>query len=170
VIHKQNLFVNWKDEFVNDRSNFMDVLIVFVSLLAIPLQNVSGLSNVRIIRILRTVRVFHKIESMRLILTALSAAVVPVASAFFLMFLFTSIYAVLAVELFSSKSEVLIPPPLLLFLSSIRSCIFAIASFPVFFLSFILSSIHSLWRMDGNKNVVFLSILQRASWMSRAVW
>lgn len=75
-----------------------------VSWLAYPLQGVPGLSNVRIVRVLRTVRVFKRIDSMRLMLTAISAAVVPVTSAFFLMFLFTSIYAVLAVDLYKSRS------------------------------------------------------------------
>jgi hypothetical protein len=46
------------------------------------------------VRVLRTVRVLKRIDSMRLMLAALSAAVAPVTSAFFLMFLVTAIYAV----------------------------------------------------------------------------
>ena len=98
-----NLFGTWREDFIEDKWNFFDTFIVVMSLAAYPLQGVPGLSNVKIIRVLRVVRLFRRVESMRLIISALGAAIIPVSSAFFLMFLFTSIYAVLAVELFSHK-------------------------------------------------------------------
>jgi hypothetical protein len=49
--------------------NLFDCFIVLFSWLAYPLSKVPGMGCVRSVRVLRTIRVFHRIDSMRLMLT-----------------------------------------------------------------------------------------------------
>ena len=54
-------------------------------------------------QVFRVIRLFKKLESMRIIVTSLTHAAIPVLNAFLIMLLFTCMYAVFAVTLYGEK-------------------------------------------------------------------
>jgi voltage-gated sodium channel len=99
-----NIGAHWFFEFWEDRANWLDTGVVLISLVGLTMQGGGAFTVIRIMRVLRVVRVFKRIASVRLIVTALGAAVVPVSNAFFIMILATTIWAILGVNLFDKRS------------------------------------------------------------------
>lgn len=100
-----NLVARWFWNFWSDRANWMDFFVVAVSLVGLFSSSGGGgaFTVLRIMRVFRVVRVFKRLASVRLIITALGTAVIPVSNAFFIMILATSIWAILGVNLYSAK-------------------------------------------------------------------
>ena len=95
-----NMIANWWAPFWSDPWNILDFVVVVVSAIAMGLESMPGVNVLRLMRVFRVVRLFKRLESLRTIVESLSAAVVPVANAFFVLILVASLYAVLAVMLF----------------------------------------------------------------------
>ena len=96
-----NLYGSFWRPFVANPWNYLDTLVVLVgacSLLRIELP--SPLDQLKILRAFRILRLFKKVESLNKILVALVRSIPGVMNAFFVMFIFMAIYAVLAVDLF----------------------------------------------------------------------
>uniref|UniRef100_A0A6U5CI52 PH domain-containing protein n=3 Tax=Hemiselmis andersenii TaxID=464988 RepID=A0A6U5CI52_HEMAN len=95
-----NMFANWMIPFFSDSWNNFDLLVVIVSVLALAFEEIPGLSTLRLMRAFRVLRLFGRLSSLRQIINALTAAIIPVLNAFFIMLLVTSIYSILAVSFF----------------------------------------------------------------------
>uniref|UniRef100_A0A7S0EEW1 Ion transport domain-containing protein n=1 Tax=Hanusia phi TaxID=3032 RepID=A0A7S0EEW1_9CRYP len=102
-----NAFANWFRDFFFNGWNLFDTLVVSVSIIGAALPNVPGVSVLRLFRVFRVLRLFHRLSSLRIIINAVTASILPVANAFVVLLLITAIYAVLACMLFKSRDEVL---------------------------------------------------------------
>jgi len=83
-----------------------DLLVVAVSIVALILKDAPGFSLLRLVRVFRVVRVVRRLQSLRRIVNSLASSIVPMCSAFSVLFLVTSIYAVVAVDLFGEENPV----------------------------------------------------------------
>ena len=99
-----NMGAHWFWEFWEDKANWLDTLVVLLSVIGIFTSGGSAFTVIRIMRVFRVLRVFKRLASVRLILKALASAVVPVSNAFFIMLLATTIWAILGVNLFDKRS------------------------------------------------------------------
>ena len=91
--------------FICDWTNIFDLAIVGVSIVGIVLNdlpNVKVLRLFRVARVLRIVRVFRAITPLRILLTALVNAIVPVLYSFLLLALVISTFAIIATDMFGS--------------------------------------------------------------------
>ena len=59
----------------------------------------------RLIRVFKMVRLFRKLTALRVLINALSSSVVPVLYSFVILILISSIYSVLATDLFRPRGE-----------------------------------------------------------------
>eukprot|EP00960_Hanusia_phi_P068162 766775-Hanusia_phi.AAC.1 len=99
-----NLISHWFWPFVSDGWSVFDFVIVSISLVAMIVGNLPGVKSLRLMRAFRVLRLFGRLQSLRQIITALTHSIIPVLNAFLIMLLVTSIYAILAVNFFSSRS------------------------------------------------------------------
>jgi len=99
------LCINWYGSFFipffRDRWNFLDLTIVVLGLFSLArVEAVSKLSFVRVIRTFRVVRLFKRLKSLNSIITAVGKSIPGVASAFLIMLIVMSVYAIIAVDLY----------------------------------------------------------------------
>lgn len=64
------------------------------------MEDIPGLNTLRLMRAFRVLRLFGRLSSLRQIINALTAAILPVLNAFLIMLLVISIYAILAVSFY----------------------------------------------------------------------
>lgn len=81
-------------DFWRQAANLFDTLVVFVSIASLitRLSGIQGLPNIkmfRLIRVVRVVRLFRRFESLNRIIKAISASVLPVSNALFVLLVFT---------------------------------------------------------------------------------
>lgn len=79
--------------------NVLDFCIVIASVLAIALKDAPGFSLMRMVRLFRVIRMVEQFTQLRRIVNAIVASVVPMCSALFVLFLVSSIYSLVAVDL-----------------------------------------------------------------------
>mmetsp|Transcript_15809 Transcript_15809/g.30482 ORF Transcript_15809/g.30482 Transcript_15809/m.30482 type:complete len:693 (-) Transcript_15809:210-2288(-) len=84
--------------------NVFDFVVVAISLMAIALSGLPGVSTLRLMRAFRVFRLFKRLESLRKIVRALEAAIPGCMNAFSILMLISGIYAILGVEFFSAVS------------------------------------------------------------------
>ena len=84
-----NLVANWFWPFFTDAWALFDLVVVFVSLLALIAGDMPGVNTLRLMRAFRVVRLFGRLESLRQIIDALSASMLPVGNALLIMLLIT---------------------------------------------------------------------------------
>ena len=96
-----NLYGSFIRPFVRNPWNWLDTVVVLAGIAS--LTDTEGLSGVNIIRVVRTFRVmrlFKRLTALRKIINALVNAVPGVLNALFVVLIFMSIYAIVAVDLF----------------------------------------------------------------------
>ena len=104
-----NMFVHSEKcfrPFISDPWNLIDVLVVGATL--ITAVGISGYRPPRILRLIRVVRILklvRRFPSLSRIVLALGQSVGPVINSFFLLFLFTSVYATIATHAFKDRSR-----------------------------------------------------------------
>jgi hypothetical protein len=87
-----NMFANWFRRFAYDGWNQLDVIVVTLSLVA--LGPVSMPANViRVMRAFRVIRLFGRMKSLKDIVGALTASILPVLNALLVLFIVTCICA-----------------------------------------------------------------------------
>ena len=86
--------------------NMFDFIVVVISVLSKTFNDLPGISILRLLRVFRVLRLFPRLKSLRMIINALTAAILPCANAFMVLLLFTCIYAVVAVTLFKDADPV----------------------------------------------------------------
>jgi voltage-gated sodium channel len=79
-----NLFAHWLREFVCNSWSLFDFVVVSLSLITLgPVD--FPITILRSLRALRVARLFGRLESSKKILAALSASLIPMCNAFFIM-------------------------------------------------------------------------------------
>ena len=96
-----NMYAHLWWEFVSNGWSRFDFVVVSVSLLTALSDDIPDLPITRTFLVLR---LFGRLESLRAIITALSASILPVLNAFFIMFIVLALYAILGVTLFSDMA------------------------------------------------------------------
>ena len=98
-----NLYANFWRPFVRNPWNYLDTVVVLVSLITLcNIELPEPASRIKVLRAFRVLRIFKRIKSLNQILTALLKAIPGVINAFVVMLIFMTIYAILAVDLFRS--------------------------------------------------------------------
>jgi len=97
-----NMYGKFMRNFWRDPWNIFDFIVVLSGILMMAGALQGAWKNLKVLRPLRVFRLFKRIESLNKIITALFRAIPGVINAFVIMLIFMSIYAVLAVEYFSS--------------------------------------------------------------------
>ena len=86
-----NLFCHILVPFITNPWNWLDVIIVSVSIVGVVTVQPTGI--VRILRALRVIRLFGRVASLRRIVSALTYAILPVCNIFLIYFLLLGIGA-----------------------------------------------------------------------------
>jgi hypothetical protein len=96
-----NLASNWWKSFAHDLWNWLDAVVVMISIAGLMIkEGLGALSVLRIARVLKMVKLFRSLNQLRIMIDALSSAVLPVLNAFVLVALVSSIYAIVGTDLF----------------------------------------------------------------------
>jgi hypothetical protein len=108
-----NLFSHsdkWFRTFFADGLNVCDLLVVVCMNSAVLLeyfspaaQKLPALQVLRLLRVFKVVRLFRRLQSLRILINALVASLVPLMHALGLLVLSTSVYAVIAVDFFQES-------------------------------------------------------------------
>ena len=100
-----NLTAHWFFEFFGNGWNVFDLFVVIVSCAAMFVPHLPGVSLLRLIRVVRVLKLFKQMRSLRIILQSMVSAILPVANAFVVLLLFSSLYSVMAVMFFRLSVE-----------------------------------------------------------------
>ena len=92
-------------DFVNDGWNVFDTIVVIISLIGLVLPALPAVNVLRLIRVFKMVRLFRKLTALRILINALSSSIIPVCYSFTILLLVSSIYAVIATELFTMDPQ-----------------------------------------------------------------
>ena len=76
-----NLFANWFYEFFRNSWSCFDALVVVLSLITLGPLNLP----INVLRALRVLRIFGRCKALKKILAALSASIIPMMNAFFIL-------------------------------------------------------------------------------------
>ena len=96
-----NMYGSFAIPFFSMAWNYLDLVVVMLGIFSLMrVQSVSQLSFVRVIRTFRVVRLFKRLKSLNAIINALIKSLPGVASAFLIMLIVMSIYAIISVDLF----------------------------------------------------------------------
>jgi hypothetical protein len=101
-----NLYAHWMSEFLADGWSCFDFVVVCMGIIAPFMSNSPSYVALifRLCRSFRVLRLFGRLKSIRKIVDALAASVLPVTNAFFIMFVVLQLYAILGVNLLSETS------------------------------------------------------------------
>jgi hypothetical protein len=92
-------------EFLSSPWCCFDALVIAMAILAPSMtENPIPITIFRLFRALRILRLFGRLKSVRIIINALSASILPVANAFFIMFVVLGLYAILGVNIFAKTA------------------------------------------------------------------
>ena len=82
-----NMYAHWLIEFITNRWSVFDLIVVVLSLVTLgPLD-----LPISVLRALRVLRLFGRFKALKKILSALSASIVPMLNAFFIMLIISMI-------------------------------------------------------------------------------
>lgn len=96
-----NMYGSWMIPFFSSGWNYLDLVVVILGIFSLTrTQSVSQFTFVRVIRTFRVVRLFKRLQSLNSIINALIKSIPGVASAFLIMLIVMSIYAIISVDLF----------------------------------------------------------------------
>ena len=94
--------------FVNQYNNWFDIFIVAISLFnaifAAAGNSIPGAKVFRLLRLGRVLRVFTAFEGLQKLVSAISAALIPVCNAFLMLFIIIAVYAVLGTNFFRKRN------------------------------------------------------------------
>ena len=97
-----NLFGSWYTVFVNDGWSVFDAVVIVISILGlIPSVAIPGLNIMRLIKVFKIVRLFRKLTALRILINAITQSLVPVMYAFAILLLVSSLYSIIATQLFA---------------------------------------------------------------------
>ena len=97
-----NLFGSWLRPFLTEGWNYVDSFVVFVSWAGVINEDLPAVNVLRLVRVLKMVRLFRKLTELRMLINALTSSIVPVLYSFLILLLISTVYAVVATDLFSA--------------------------------------------------------------------
>jgi hypothetical protein len=102
-----NIYAHWREEFVSDNWNIFDLFVVSTGHIAMlmPSGERIPVTILRLLRAFRVLRIFGRMKSIRLIINALSASIIPVLNAFFVMGIVLVLYAIIGTTVFEGVDE-----------------------------------------------------------------
>ena len=103
-----NMFGKWFWPFFTSGWDVFDFLVVIVSIVSIFMPGLPAVNVLRLMRIFKMVRLFKQMTSLRILINALTASAVAVLNAFAILLLVTSLYAVVAADLFGPQSDLFV--------------------------------------------------------------
>jgi len=95
------MFAHWFWAFFSDGWSLFDLVVVGVSLLALAVEGLPGVSFLRLMRVFRVLRIFARLRSLRIIVVSLTASVAPVCNALLVLALVATVYAIMGVLFFA---------------------------------------------------------------------
>ena len=96
-----NFYGHYFLEFWKNSWNVFDFIVVVIGILDMSNTEIGPFEDLKILRAFRVFRLFKRVESLNKIIVSLVRAIPSVFSAFVILFIFMSIYAILATEFFS---------------------------------------------------------------------
>ena len=102
-----NLFAHWKHEFISDGWSLFDLFVVATGHIAVLIPGSSRIpiTIFRLLRAFRVLRIFGRLKSIRQIINAITASIIPVLNAFFIMFIVLMLYAIIGTTVFETTNE-----------------------------------------------------------------
>jgi len=101
-----NMLGSWMKVFLQDPWNVFDAIVVLFSVAAlVPSLRLPGVSVLRLLRVLKMVRLFKTLKHLRILINALCASIKPVLYSFTILLLISSLFAILATELFGDQGD-----------------------------------------------------------------
>lgn len=100
-----NMYGSFWTEFWRSAWNIFDFVIVGVSLVALGVENLPGISVLRLFRAFRVFRLFKRVPSLRQIIEGVIASIPGVANAFVVLLLIMGIWSIMGVEFFSARED-----------------------------------------------------------------
>ena len=101
-----NLFGAWWRPFVKDVWNWIDTFVVVISIAGLVNESLPAVNVLRLVRVAKLVKLFRRLKSLRMLINALTSSIVPVLNAFAILLLVTTVYAVVATDLFGDHDPV----------------------------------------------------------------
>ena len=98
-----NMFGTWYWDFVSDAWNIFDSVVVVVSIISLVEEGLPAVNVLRLFRVFKMVRLFKKLVALRILINALLSSIVPVLYSFVILLLVTSLYAIIATEVFGEQ-------------------------------------------------------------------
>merc|ERR1719461_2194892 len=97
-----NFYGNYFWDFWKSAWNIFDFLIVLISLLALYMKDLPGVSVLRLFRAFRVVRLFKRIKTMRVMMDSILASLPGMSIAFCALFLIMGIYGIIGVNFWAT--------------------------------------------------------------------
>lgn len=85
--------------------NIFDLIIVIISIMAIPYQAQSGISVLRLFRAFRTVRFFKRVPILKRVIDGILASMLGIFNGLIICFFFMSVWSIIGVYLFPEYEE-----------------------------------------------------------------
>ena len=99
-----NMYAHLWVEFINDGWSVFDFCIVLISLISQFSPQMKNVSIFRLLRAFRVLRIFGRLKSIRSIINALTASIIPVLNAFFIMAIVLVLFAIIGVTFFAEEA------------------------------------------------------------------
>lgn len=99
-----NMYAHLLWEFLGDGWSLFDFLIVTISVTAVFSSSLANISVFRLMRAFRVIRIFGRLESVRSIINALTASIIPVCNAFFIVAIVLALFAIVGVTFFEEDA------------------------------------------------------------------
>ena len=100
-----NAFGSWFWDFITDGWSVFDAIVVAISIAGLIQTSLPAVNVLRLVRVFKMVRLFQQLQSLRILINALTRSIIPVMNAFAILLLVSSIYAVVATDLFSVDAD-----------------------------------------------------------------
>jgi hypothetical protein len=85
--------------------NWFDTLIVFITFVSMSEAELPGITVLRLFRAFRVFRLFRRVESLKLIIEGVSAAMPGVMNAFTILAILMGIWSIIGVEFFREHAD-----------------------------------------------------------------
>jgi len=100
-----SLLSSWFKAYWMDAWNVFDFFVVALSIIALSAEGLPVISTLRLLRVFRAVRLFRKFTSLRIITNAIIGSLVPVLNTVLILILVTSMFAIVAVDLYHDRGK-----------------------------------------------------------------
>jgi hypothetical protein len=100
-----NMAANWLLAFWGSGWNVFDFFIVIIAWLSVALENLPGVTVLRLFRAFRVFRLFRRVESLRSIIEGVLASLPAVANAFVVMGILMGIWSIIGVDSFGEYAD-----------------------------------------------------------------